>query len=135
MGEWIEANDLIEVISPWAAQNLELFDIDGEETTPTTHAETAVRKAETYVRTYLKSRGKYPPPDEWITSLKDIALKRAIFEAYARVEQEEKAGDKREDAREMLLALLDGTLSGFERQGRAVIHVEEGRKDWRGYGS
>lgn len=66
--------------------------------------------------------------------VRDAIIKRALYELYAYVENEEVASDKREDAVTLLRGYfgdcVDGDAGG---SGRPVISVKPGSDNWNGY--
>lgn len=142
---WIEKADLENELSDWAKTNLEFDVVAGQEGEPpanVTIADKAINKAEIFIITNLISFGKYPTyPELWTDTLKLCAKKLAVYELYARVEQEEKAKDKREDAIAMLKALLEGgVVSGGGEEEAATdkiyppsMYVVPGSTDWKGF--
>ena len=124
MGEWINKTDMDGEIPDYAKQDLEYDQ----------RVDPAIVSAEIYVRAHLKSHGKYPPPDDWVETIKLIVKRLVVYELYARLEKEESVKDKRDDAHRLLRVLLKGEMEGEkDSKGLPVINVSPGSDDWRGY--
>jgi phage gp36-like protein len=121
MGEWLTKDELLARLPSWSAENLQ-----AEE-----QGEQAIASAETYVKALLQNRNRYPPKSIHIPVLKEAVYNLALFYLYARIEQEEKARDKKEMALQILDALFEGEAETLAPGGS--VYVRKGEEDWHGF--
>jgi len=121
MGEWLTKDELLARLPSWSAENLQAED----------HGEQAITSAEIYIKTLLQNRNRYPPKDIHVLTLKEVVYNLALFYLYARIEQEEKARDKKETALQILDALLEGEAETLTPGGS--VYVRKGKEDWHGF--
>ncbi len=122
MGEWLSVEDLTARLPAWTVSNLEV----------SAYGDKEIEGAEAYIRALLRKHGKYPPPDEWLEAIKEAVYNLTLYALFSRVEQEEKAQDKKEHAMRIIEALLEGEAENISHGGSAA-YVVEGRKDWYGF--
>lgn len=122
MGYWLSKQELLARIPGWAADNLQAEEF----------ADWAIASAEVYITTLLRSRKRYPPSPNSLELLKEATYYLALYHLYSRIEQEEKATDKREMAMRLLDALFEGEGENLT-PGNSATYVKEGRSDWYGF--
>lgn len=91
-----------------------------------------IEKAVSWVKARLRRCGIDVDQDNPI--VREAIIKRALYELYAYVENEEIASDKRDDAVSMLRGYFGDCIDhGSDAQGRPVAVLKPGRTSWNGY--
>ena len=124
MGIWLTADELKEDMDPGIYDQVTRGD--------DSLGDWAISRAETWFTAYLRRR-RTSLTDDMLPAVKQIISKRAQYELYARQEVEEMARDKRQDANELVRALLGDDPEGDTDMERpvAAVKVPEGQKiDW-----
>lgn len=103
MGIWLSADELREDMDPGIYDQVTRGD--------GSLGDWAISRAETWFTAYLRRSG-VTLTDEMTPAVKQIISKRAQYELYARQEVEEMARDKRQDANELVRALLGDDPEG-----------------------
>ena len=90
----------------------------------------AIEKARIWLLAKFQKCGEAPDFENEI--VKTAWLERALYELYAIAEQEEKAKDKKENAEELLSALIGDCAKEEVREisKKPYAFVKEGRKEW-----
>ncbi|GEM_PF-5736728 len=124
MGSWLSADELREDMDPGIYDQVTRGD--------GSLGDWAISRAETWFTAYLRRNG-VTLTDEMIPAVKQIISKRAQYELYARQEVEEMARDKRQDANELVRALLGDDPEGqteAQRPAGAVKVPDYDGIDW-----
>ena len=93
----------------------------------------AIEKARIWIVAKFQKCGEIPDFENEI--VKTAWLERALYELYAIAEQEEKAKDKKENAEELLSAIIGDCAKEEvkEENKKPYAFVKEGRRDWNGF--
>jgi|GEM_PF-5798970 hypothetical protein len=140
MGEWLNAVDMDDEISSWWKTNLDYEN----------YKDTAIDKAEKYVRIRLTKYGAYPYPPaiqnnpdavtKWVDDLKtSVLIPLTKWYLFDHMDQGEKVAANREDAIDSLRAMLEGGVSGegaeekVEEKVSSVASVIQGSQSWHNF--